>query len=373
MSNGTKGGDKTILVMAGGTGGHVFPALATAELLQQQGYRIEWLGSQRGIENRLIPEAGIKLHAISVTGLRGKGKLSLLLAPFKLLRALWQAWQVVRQVKPVAVLGMGGFASGPGGLAAWMQGKPLLVHEQNAIPGLTNRVLARLASRVMEAFPGAFDSRAQALVTGNPVRADIAILDEPERRYAERQGPLRVLVVGGSLGAQAINRCMAKTIATMQSQTPELRPQLWHQAGANNIDDARRAYAEAGVELDDNTRLVAFIDDMQAAYGWADLVVCRAGALTVSELAIAGVASILVPFPHAVDDHQTANAAFLADQGAAVLLPQSQMDAERLQQLLTELGSREKLQAMAQQARGLATPEATRLVADECLAYAETK
>ncbi|WP_421865369.1 undecaprenyldiphospho-muramoylpentapeptide beta-N-acetylglucosaminyltransferase [Motiliproteus sp.] len=357
----------TVLLMAGGTGGHVFPALATAEYLQQQGYQIEWLGSQRGIENRLVPEAGIKLHSISVTGLRGKGKLSLLLAPFKLLRALWQAWQVVRQVQPVAVLGMGGFASGPGGVAAWMLGKPLLIHEQNAIPGMTNRLLARLADRVMEAFPGAFEGRAQALATGNPVRSTIGTLPEPAQRYGERQGPLRLLVVGGSLGAQAINRCVVETLAALPESQ---RPQLWHQTGANNLEDTLNAYADAGIELNEQTRVVPFIDDMQSAYGWADLVICRAGALTVSELAIAGVASVLVPFPFAVDDHQTANARYLSEQQAALLVPQPQLDKTRLLQLLQQGSNREELAAMAQRARALATPEATTVVAQQCQEYA---
>lgn len=351
---------KTFLLMAGGTGGHVFPALATADQLRQQGHRIEWLGSQRGIENRLVPAADIKLHSISVTGLRGKGRLSLVLAPFKLLRALWQAFIVVRRVKPDAVLGMGGFASGPGGLAARLLGKPLLVHEQNAIPGLTNRILARLSQRVMEAFPGAFEPGFNALATGNPVRSDISALAEPEQRYQGRTGVLRVLVVGGSLGAQAINQCLPKALALMAEES---RPEVWHQAGANNIAAAQQGYRQAGIEA----KVVPFIDDMQAAYGWADLVICRAGALTVSELAMAGVASVLVPFPFAVDDHQTANARFLSTRQAAVLLPQPELTPERLQQVFEQYANRESLVAMAQRARALATPDATAVVAQQCL------
>lgn len=350
---------KTLLVMAGGTGGHVFPALATADWLRQQGWKIEWLGSQHGIENRLVADAGIKLHAISVTGLRGKGRLSLLLAPFKLVRALWQALAVVRKVNPDAVLGMGGFASGPGGLAAWLLRKPLLVHEQNALPGLTNKLLVRLSTRVMQAFPGAFASKYKALTTGNPVRGDIAALAEPGVRFAERKGAIRLLVVGGSLGAQAINDCVPQALALIPA---EQRPEVWHQAGAKNLDSARQAYLQAGVEA----RLEPFIDDMQAAYGWADLVICRSGALTVSELAMAGVGSILVPFPFAVDDHQSANGRFLSDQQAACLLPQSQLSAERLQQLLLQLDDRDQLLAMAQRARALATPHATAMVAQQC-------
>ncbi|MEH6469757.1 MAG: undecaprenyldiphospho-muramoylpentapeptide beta-N-acetylglucosaminyltransferase [Halopseudomonas sp.] len=354
------GAAKTFLLMAGGTGGHVFPALATADCLREQGHRIEWLGSQKGIENRLVPAAGIVLHTISVTGLRGKGRLSLLLAPFKLLRALWQALAVVRRVNPDAVMGMGGFASGPGGLAAWLLGKPLLVHEQNAIPGLTNKILARFGKRVMEAFPGAFAANFAALHTGNPVRGDISSIAEPAERLAGREGAIRVLVVGGSLGAQAINECLPKTLAMMAE---DQRPEVWHQAGVNNIAAAEQAYQQAGVEV----RLEPFIDDMQAAYDWADLVICRAGALTVSELAMAGVASILVPFPHAVDDHQTANGQFLSANDAAVLLPQKQMSPERLLQLLQQLGDRQQLLAMAQRARAVATPNATAVVAQQCL------
>ncbi|MEH6649342.1 MAG: undecaprenyldiphospho-muramoylpentapeptide beta-N-acetylglucosaminyltransferase [Motiliproteus sp.] len=358
------GAMKTILVMAGGTGGHVFPALATAKELQQQGCHIEWLGSQRGIENRLVPAADIKLHSISVTGLRGKGRLSLLLAPFKLLRALWQAFVVVRQVNPDAVLGMGGFASGPGGLAAWLLRKPLLVHEQNAVPGMTNKILARFSRTVMEAFPGAFGGAVKTLATGNPVRSDIAALEQPQVRYRSRNGALRLLVVGGSLGAQAINQCVPQALALIDEAE---RPEIWHQAGANNIDAALQGYAEAAVAA----RVEPFIDDMQAAYGWADLVLCRAGALTISELAMAGVASVLVPYPFAVDDHQTANARFLSDQQAAVLLPQSEMNPQRLlqvfEQLLPQTGDRESLVAMAQRARALAAPDATRRVAQQCL------
>lgn len=350
---------KTLLVMAGGTGGHVFPALATADWLRQQGWQVEWLGSQRGIENRLVPEAGIRLHAISVTGLRGKGRLSLLLAPFKLLRALWQALRVVHRVNPDAVLGMGGFASGPGGVAAWLLRKPLLVHEQNAIPGLTNRILARLSTRVMEAFPGAFAAKHAALHCGNPVRTSISLLADPVQRFAGREGAVRLLVVGGSLGAQAINDCVPQALARMPV---EQRPEVWHQAGAKNLESAQQAYRQAGIEV----RLDAFIDDMQAAYGWADLVLCRSGALTVSELAMAGVGSILVPFPFAVDDHQTANGRFLANNQAALLQPQAQLSPERLQQLLQQLGDREQLLAMAQRAHALAIPDATARVAQQC-------
>ncbi|WP_210396742.1 undecaprenyldiphospho-muramoylpentapeptide beta-N-acetylglucosaminyltransferase [Motiliproteus sediminis] len=349
----------TVLVMAGGTGGHVFPALATAHELQQAGYRIEWLGTAAGIEAELVPANDILLHRISVAGLRGKGKLGLLLAPFKLLRATWQALAVIRRVKPVCVLGMGGFASGPGGLAAWLQRVPLLIHEQNAIPGMTNRVLSRLATRVMEAFPGAFEASARALATGNPIRSSIMALPAPAERFAGRNGPLKLLVVGGSLGAKAINDCVPETLAALE---PEQRPEVWHQTGKRNLDETQTRYRELGVEA----RVVPFIDDMDAAYGWADLVLCRSGALTVSELAAAGVPSLLVPFPFAVDDHQTANARYLADAGAAVLLPQPQLNVQRLSALLNQYNDRDRLLAMAGKARELAHPQATATVAQQC-------
>ncbi|HEY5718103.1 MAG TPA: undecaprenyldiphospho-muramoylpentapeptide beta-N-acetylglucosaminyltransferase [Motiliproteus sp.] len=349
----------TVLIMAGGTGGHVFPALATARELQQRGYRVEWLGTAAGIEAELIPAADIPLHCIAVAGLRGKGKLGLLLAPFKLLRATWQALGVIGRVQPVCVLGMGGFASGPGGLAAWLRRIPLLIHEQNAIPGMTNRILARLATRVMEAFPGAFEPQRQALATGNPIRSSIMQLPAPAERFAGRSGPLRLLVVGGSLGAQAINACVADALAQLPT---EQRPEVWHQTGKRNLDDTQARYAAAGVEA----RVVPFIDDMDAAYAWADLVLCRAGALTISELAAAGVPGLLVPFPHAVDDHQTANAAYLADAGAALLLPQDQLTPQRLLALLNEYNDRDRLLAMAGKARALAKPLATAVVAQHC-------
>ena len=342
---------KTVLVMAGGTGGHVFPALATAQLLQQQGIHVEWLGTERGIESRVIPEADIKLHCIDVAGLRGKGKLSLLMAPFKLLLALWQAIQVLRKVKPDAVLGMGGFASGPGGLAAWLLRKPLVIQEQNAVAGMTNRILSKFARHVAEAFGGAFGSALKTTVTGNPVRGPILDLPEPATRMAERTGPLRVLVVGGSLGAKAINELMPAALAQVPS---EQRPEVWHQTGRNHLDTTQALYGAHRVEA----KVVPFIERMDEAYSWADLVICRSGALTVSELAIAGVASVLVPFPHAVDDHQTSNAGYLSEMGAAVRVQQAELTVEKLTELLNELSSRERLLDMALKAKQLARPEA---------------
>ncbi len=344
-----------VLIMAGGTGGHVFPALATARQLSALGYDVEWLGTRAGIEAVQVPKAGILLHCIDVAGLRGKGRLSLLLAPVRLIKAVYQAISVLRRVRPVAVLGMGGFASGPGGLAAWLLRRPLLIHEQNAIAGMTNRILARFAKRVMQAFPSALP---RAICTGNPIRASILDLDDPASRYASRQGPVRLLVVGGSLGAQAINRCLPEALALL----PEAeRPEVWHQAGVRNLEETQVCYVEQGVQ----GRVVAFIDDMDSAYGWADLVLCRAGALTVSELSCAGVASVLIPYPHAVDDHQTANARFLADHDAAQLLPQPELTPQRLVELLQQLGARSTLLTMAQCARKQAVLDASQRVAEQ--------
>lgn len=353
---------KVALIMAGGTGGHVFPALATAEKLQAQGVHVEWLGSRHGIEADLVPAAGLKLHSIEVRGLRGKGKLSLLLAPFKLLIALWQALSVVRAVKPDVVLGMGGFASGPGGLAAWLLRIPLIIHEQNAVAGMTNKALSKLAKKVLEAFQGAFKSGLVTETVGNPVRGSILNLPEPEERFLNREGPLRLLVVGGSLGAKAINDLLPEVLADLPQ---EQRPEVWHQAGKRNIEETQQRYEALGVT---ECKVVPFIDDMAEAYSWADVVLCRAGALTVSELSNAGVASVLVPFPYAVDDHQTKNANYLAERDAAILIQQADLNKETLTALLTEqLNQRETLMEMANKALSLGKPEASDVVANVCL------
>lgn len=350
-----------VLVMAGGTGGHVFPALATAQELQASGARVEWLGTAKGIEARVVPAAGLKLHCIQVAGLRGKGAASLLLAPFRLLQALRQALAVLRQVKPDVVLGMGGFASGPGGLAARLLGIPLVIHEQNAVAGMTNRILSRMAWRVLEAFSGAFGDNRSTESVGNPVRGPILAMSPPEQRYSGRTGPIRLLVVGGSLGAKAINDLLPQVLADIPL---EQRPQVWHQTGERTYQETAERYRACGVDV----QPVAFIERMDEAYAWADLVLCRAGALTVSELAIAGVASVLVPFPHAVDDHQTRNAEYLAQLGAARLIPQSQLTYDVLKALLTdELSQRPSLAVMAEKARALGRPQAGRRVADVCL------
>ncbi|WP_415883644.1 undecaprenyldiphospho-muramoylpentapeptide beta-N-acetylglucosaminyltransferase [Neptuniibacter sp. QD34_54] len=353
---------KVALIMAGGTGGHVFPALATAEKLQEQGIHVEWLGSRHGIEADLVPAAGLKLHSIEVRGLRGKGKLSLLLAPFKLLIALWQALSVVRSVKPDVVLGMGGFASGPGGLAAWLLRIPLIIHEQNAVAGMTNKALSKLAKNVLEAFQGAFKSGLTTQTVGNPVRGSILNLPEPKERFSDREGPLRLLVVGGSLGAKAINDLLPEVLADLPM---EQRPEVWHQAGKRNIEETQQRYEALGVT---ECKVVPFIDDMAEAYSWADVVLCRAGALTVSELSNAGVASVLVPFPYAVDDHQTKNANYLAERDAAILIQQADLNKETLTALLTEqLNQRDTLMEMANKALSLGKPEASDVVANVCL------
>ena len=353
---------KVALVMAGGTGGHVFPALATAEKMQEQGVHIEWLGSRHGIEAELVPAAGIKLHAIEVRGLRGKGKLSLLLAPFKLLLALWQALKVLRAVNPDVVLGMGGFASGPGGLAAWLLRKPLIIHEQNAVAGMTNKALSKLARKVLEAFKNAFPVGVKTESVGDPVRGSILTMDKPNDRLQGRSGKIRLLVVGGSLGAKAINDLLPEVLSEMPVAE---RPEVWHQAGKRNIDETLARYNELGV---DGCKVVPFIDGMDSAYAWADVVLCRAGALTVSELGIAGVASVLIPYPYAVDDHQTKNAAFLADNGAAIVVQQRDLTKTVLKQLLTDqLNQREKLMDMANKACSLGQPEASEKVATICI------
>jgi UDP-N-acetylglucosamine--N-acetylmuramyl-(pentapeptide) pyrophosphoryl-undecaprenol N-acetylglucosamine transferase len=350
-----------VMIMAGGTGGHIFPALAVAQELRERGMEVFWLGTRGGMESRVVPEAGFPMEWIEVQGLRGSGLSRWLSAPFKLALAMIQSLNVLRRRRPRVVLGLGGFVTGPGGVMAWLLGIPLVIHEQNAIPGMTNQWLSRIANRVLEAFPGSFAPQRQAEATGNPVRGEIAALLAPAERMAGREGPLRLLVLGGSLGAQALNEGLPAALALMPAG---LRPVVRHQAGANKQEATLAAYQDLNV----TAVVTPFISDMAEAYGWADLVICRAGALTISELAAAGVGAILVPYPHAVDDHQTCNAAFLADAGAGRLLPQGELNAERLAQCLGELlNGRGKTLAMAQAARGLAQPEATRRVADVCI------
>ena len=352
---------RPILIMAGGTGGHVFPGLAVARGLMERGVPVAWLGTRRGMESRLVPLAGIPLHHVSVGGLRGKGMWTRLLAPFRLLLALSQSLALMLRLRPRAVIGMGGFVSGPGGVAAWLTRRPLLIHEQNAVAGLTNRLLARIATRVLEAFPGSIPDEHEAIAVGNPVRAEISAIEAPRVRLAGRQGPVRLLVFGGSQGALRINELVPAAIALLP---PSLRPEILHQTGERSRDLTAEAYRQAGIEA----RVTPFIDDMTAAYAWADLAICRSGALTVSELAAAGLAAILIPFPAAVDDHQTRNAEYLTAGDAACLLPESRLSATALAELLAPLlEDRERLLAMATRARERARPRALDMIIGACL------
>ncbi len=354
------GQGRQCLIMAGGTGGHVFPALAVAADLRARGWRIAWLGSGAGIEQRLVPAAGYPLFSITVSGLRGKGWTTLLLAPWRLAIALAQAAVVLAKVRPRVVLGMGGFASGPGGLAAWLAGKPLLIHEQNAIPGFTNRILSRLAKRILCAFPNSFDERTPTQWVGNPVRTDIQAIAAPETRLKDRVGALRLLVLGGSQGARALNRM---TGSALKALPRDVAVSVWHQCGRGGETDTHEAYAGATVEV----TVEPFIDDMATAYAWSDLVLCRAGAMTISELSTAGCAAILVPFPHAVDDHQSANAQYLGQAGAARLIQEADLDPRVLARELTVLGrDRALITRMAGKARALARPHAAAAVATVC-------
>ncbi len=350
---------RTIMIMAGGTGGHVFPALAVAGYLKQQGWRVVWLGAKTGIEATLVPKHGYEVAWVRFSGLRGKGLMRAALLPFNLLVAFWQSARAIFAQRPDVVLGMGGYISFPGGMMASLLHRPLLIHEQNSVAGLANKVLARLADKVLEGFPGSLPG---AQFSGNPVRKDIAALGAPGARYAVRFGRLRLLVVGGSLGAQILNETVPQALALLPQGE---RPEVTHQAGEKNIEALRAGYAGAGVQAE----LVAFIDDMAARYAGADVVLCRAGALTVAELACAGVASMLVPLPHAVDDHQTANAKFLSARGAAILLPQGELSAKGLADLLRGL-TRERLLEMAEKARALGRPDATEAVARACMELA---
>ena len=349
-----------VLIMAGGTGGHVFPALAVAEELRHRGCAVTWLGTPRGIEAELVPARGFPIDYIEVAGVRGKGMARKITALAQLARALMQALRAVRRRRPRVVLGFGGFASGPGGVAARLLGIPLVIHEQNAIAGTTNRLLARISRRVLLGFPGALPRGEHC---GNPVRAEIAVLGGREAA-SQRGQPMRLLVLGGSLGAQAINAETPRALGLLPATE---RPEVWHQAGRQHVEATRGAYADAGVAA----RIEPFIEDMAAAYGWADLVLCRAGALTVSELAAAGIGAILVPFPHAIDDHQTHNGEWLAGAGAALLIQQRDLSAAKLAAMLAELAANpERRAAMAEHALALALPDATARVADICLAVA---
>lgn len=352
--------DLKVVVMAGGTGGHVYPALSAARLMREMGAEVTWLGTRAGLEARVVPEAGFDIDWIDIGGVRGKGFMTLLLAPLRIAQACIQAGRAMRRRRPGLVLGMGGFVTGPGGVVARLLGHPLVIHEQNARAGLTNRILAHIASRVLEAFPGSFAARVRTTDTGNPVRTEIAQMPPPEQRLAGRSGPLRLLIMGGSLGALVLNETVPRALGRL----PEARrPSVRHQAGRLTVDRALEVYREQNVEAD----VSAYIEDVAEALAWADVAICRAGAITVSELAAAGLGAILVPLPHAVDDHQSANARFLADSGAAVLLPQSDLSADALADLLGELLDRDRLLNMARAARERARPDSAREVVAACL------
>lgn len=350
--------------MAGGTGGHIFPALCVAEQLKLRGHEVLWLGTTQGMEANIIPEAGIPLLILAVRGLRGKGWMRKLSAPFMILGAWWQALRLMKQHQPDVVLGMGGFASGPGGLAAWCLRIPLVIHEQNAIAGLTNRVLSRLATRVLQAFPNSFASNLQAITTGNPLRENMAAQSSPTERYQQRTGPLQVLVLGGSQGAAFLNELIPTALKKLDL---DQMPKIWHQTGTKKLEETKAHYAAVEAEVN----IEPFIENMAEAYAWADLVICRAGALTVSELIAVGVASFLVPYPHCADDHQTLNASLLSKLGAARLMDQRTLTAESLTaDLVMVAGDRHQLMTLAQRAQQLQTPGATVTVMTHCLEVA---
>lgn len=349
-----------VLIMAGGTGGHVFPGLAVARELIARGIEVVWLGTERGIEARAVPGSGlsIALETIDVRGVRNTGVLNWLLLPFTLTRAMWQAFKVLRRRKPDVALSFGGFVAGPGGIVAWLTRTPLLIHEANAVAGFTNKWLALCARQVLTGFPNGFPTLAHSRQVGNPVRMEIARVENPQARLATRSGPLRVLVVGGSQGARVFNEVVPQAIKLLPAAS---RPQLRHQCGRNQRATTLAAYGDAEVEV------MEFIDDMAAAYGWADVVIARSGAMTVAELAAAGCCALLVPFPHAVDDHQTANARYLASRHAALLLPQNEFTPQRVATLLQEFAdNRALIVKLASAARGLAVIDAVDLVASAC-------
>lgn len=356
---------KRILIMAGGTGGHVFPALAVAKYLSQQGWKVRWLGTADRMEARLVPQHGFDIDFLDIKGVRGNGLLRKLAAPFKILRSVMQARSVIQDFKPDVVMGMGGFASGPGGVAARLSGIPLVLHEQNAIPGMTNKLLSKVATEVLCAFPDTFtDVRAETV--GNPIRKELIALGGNRDKACEEEA-LKVLVVGGSLGAKIFNDVMPGALEGVSKTHPMT---VWHQVGRKNLASVKAEYQHLG--QDGSVKVAEFIDDMEAAYRWADVVVCRSGALTVSELAAVGLPSLLVPYPHAVDDHQTKNAQVLVEAGAAFLLPQPLVDSSKLISKLSMLASdRKELCKMGERARDVAVLDATQRVADACIKLAE--
>jgi UDP-N-acetylglucosamine--N-acetylmuramyl-(pentapeptide) pyrophosphoryl-undecaprenol N-acetylglucosamine transferase len=349
--------NKKMIIMAGGTGGHIYPGLAVAEALANKGVSVEWLGTKAGLEATLVPRHAIPFHAISVAGLRGRGRLNYFFAPFTLLKALVQTIRIFKKVKPEVVLGMGGFASGPGGVAAWLMRIPVLIHEQNAIPGLTNKLLARLSRRVMMGFSGAFSGK-KTVYTGNPLRADFCEISPHKKTITH---PLKILVIGGSRGAAFLNQLLPNC---MGSFAKELRLEVWHQTGEKDAREVKSAYEKQSF----SAKVMPYVEDMKAAFQWADLVVCRAGAMTVAEVSAAGCPALFVPYPHAVDDHQTKNAKALVDKKAALLLPQSQLTPERLKEVITGFyHDLDSLLAMSMAMFQTAKVDATLLVANECM------
>ncbi|MEY3892631.1 MAG: hypothetical protein RLZZ145_665 [Pseudomonadota bacterium] len=346
---------RSVLVMAGGTGGHIFPGLAVAECLRNQGWTVAWMGNPTGMEYRLVPAKGFAFEGVKFSGLRGKGMLTKVLMPFRLARAMMQSWKILRRLKPSVVLGMGGYITFPGGLVSYLMGRPLVLHEANSVAGSANRVLARFATRVLTGFPKTLK---EAQWVGNPIRESFESLSDCRARYGKRQGPLHLLIVGGSLGAAALNTVVPEALALLPA---DRRPNVLHQTGEQHLETVTKTYQQLGV----NGELKPFIDDMAAAYANADLVICRAGAMTVSEISAAGVAACFVPFPYAIDDHQTANARFLSDAKAAILIPQSQLDGDSLANLVLGL-RREDLAEMAVKAQALAKFHATEEVASIC-------
>jgi UDP-N-acetylglucosamine--N-acetylmuramyl-(pentapeptide) pyrophosphoryl-undecaprenol N-acetylglucosamine transferase len=355
-------GDGPVLIMAGGTGGHVFPALAVAKVLRDRGVPVVWLGVPGGMESRLVPAQGFPMEWVRVAGIRGKGVGAWLFAPLRIFKAVAQSLSVLRRVRPRSVLGAGGYVSGPGGIAAWLLRIPLLIHEQNAIAGLTNRWLARFATLVLEAFPGSFGPKVQARTIGNPVRADIAAVAAPGARFAGRADRSRLLVFGGSLGAQRLNSVVPQALALVPAG---IRPQVRHQTGERGLAGTTAAYAQANVEA----QVLPFIDDMAGAYAWADLAVCRAGAMTVAELQAVGLGAIFVPFAAATDDHQTKNAEAMVRVGAARIIQERDLTAERLAGAIRKLlADRQQMLKMADAARGTRVIDAADRLADLCMA-----
>lgn len=351
--------NKRVLFMAGGTGGHVIPGLTVANLMRDNGAHIEWLGTTKGIESRLVPDANIKIHYISVHGLRGKGLASWVLAPFMLLKAIWESIRVIKQVQPDCVVGMGGFASGPGGVAAYILGKPVVVHEQNAVAGTTNRLLSKIASRVLQAFDGAFKEKSKAITTGNPVRSTIT---NARASKDEDDCKLRVLVLGGSLGAKPLNDLLPKAFSSLIQNKVDL--DIWHQCGKTHIDSVSNLYASEGIDA----KVDAFISSMNDAYAWADIVICRAGALTVAEVACAGKCAVFIPLPHAIDNHQYYNALSLVEKNAGFMLEQHEMTEGKVKTLILRfIKNTQLIEETANKARAVAQINATEIIAQSCL------